>query len=112
MDRILRQKLLSLLDGKPLWMSEYTKRQFTESGNFLVDDDYEKKAGIDDFCFIENKGYDISVCDEIWIFRWNVKYPFDKSFDVDLEKEGFHLDEEQTFVGYSHEEIGLEIYKK
>jgi len=112
MDRLLRQRLLSLLDGKRLWMSEYTKRQFSEEGNFSVDDEYEKKAAPDDFCFIEDKGYDISRCDEIWIFRWNRKYPYDKMFDEDLEKEGFRLDETQTFVGSSHEEIGLEIYKK
>ena len=112
MDRVLRQKLLLRLNGEKLWMSEYTKKQFTEEGNYCVDDDYEKNAGKDDFCFIENKGYSLDECNEVWIFRWKRKYPFDKSFTEDLLKLGFRQEVSQVFDGSSHEEIGLEVYKK
>ncbi len=112
MDRELRKQLLLLLEGKPLWMSEYTKRQFTEEGNYVVDDEYEKNASLDDYCFIENKGYDIKGCKEIIVFRWKRKYPFDKSFSVDFEKEGFKQEVARVFDGSSHEEILLEIYRK
>jgi hypothetical protein len=112
MDRVLRQRLLHRLEGRRLWMSEYTKRQFTEEGNYCVDDEYEKNAHDDDFCFIENKGYNLDKCDEVWIFRWKRKYPFDKSFDENLTGLGFRQEVSQVFEGSSHEEIGLEIYKK
>ncbi len=112
MDRQLRQHLLTLLDGRPLWMSEYTKRQFTEDGNYVVDDEYEKKCGDDDFCFIEDKGYSVDKCNEMWIFRWDKKYPRDKVFDVDLLKEGFVQRVSEVFPGYSHEKIMFEKYEK
>ena len=112
MDRVLRQKLLLKLDGKPLYMSEYTKRQFTEEGNFFVDDEYEKNANADDFCFIENKGYNFSDCDEVWLFRWDKNYPADKIFDFSPEAMGFSQVSVEVFSGSSHDEISFEIYKR
>jgi hypothetical protein len=111
-DKELRSQLLSLLDGEKLWMSEYTKKQFSEDGNFVVDDNYLENAAENDFCFVEDKGYSLDNCNEVWIFRWKRKYPFDKSFDVDLEAEGFKLVRKQKFKGFSHDEITLERYKK
>lgn len=112
MDRVLRQKLISLLGDKKLWMSQYTKKQFTEEGNYVVDDLYEENAHVDDYCFIEDKGYDLAKCDEVWIFRWDKKYPFDKSFDADALKTDFSLESASVFSGSSHDEILLEIYKR
>ena len=112
MDRVLRQKLLLLLEGQPLWMSEYTKKQFTEEGNYSVDDNYEQNAPSNAFCFIENKGYSLDNCDEIWIFRWMRSYPSDKFFTVDPIEKGFRQELTQVFKGSSHDEIVLQIYKK
>ena len=112
MDKKLRQRLISLLDGKPLWMSEYTKKQFDEEGNYVVDNDYENKAAETDFCFIEDKGFSLEDCNEVWIFRWKRKYPYDKKFEVDLSKEGFVKENVQKFEGSSHDEIKFEIYKR
>ena len=112
MDSVLREKLLAKLDGRPLWMSEYTKKQFTEDGNFIVDNDYEQNSSAEDFCFIEDKGYSLDGCDEVWIFRWKRKYPFDKSFDENLEELGFKRESKLKFAGSSHEKITFEVYKK
>ncbi len=112
MDKGLRKHLLSRLEGKKLWMSEYSGSQFVEEGNYVVDDDYEEKAAKWDFCFIENKGYSFRECDEVWIFRWKRIYPYDKCFDVDLPAMGFVLESKEKFSGTSHEEITLEIYRR
>jgi hypothetical protein len=108
----LRKRLLSMLCGKKLWMSQYSKKQFEENGEIVVDDNYEENAGESDYCFVEDKGYSLDKCDEIWIFRWNKKYPFDKSFDVNLTDEGFSMEFSEKFCGTSHDEITLEVYKK
>ncbi len=111
-DRVLREKVLSMTAGHTLWMSEYSAKQFAEGGDFKVHDRCADKAKTDDFCFVENTTFSIDDCDEVWMFRWNRRYPADVTWNVDLQTNGFSLTGTEEFVGSSHPKITLDIYKR
>lgn len=111
-DRALRERLLTLTAGHTLWMSAYSAKQFTEGGEFVIDDDYLQKAGEDDYCFVEDKGFDLSKCKGIVLYNWNRHYPSDVTWDIDLEAEGFVRTSQIDFAGHSHETITETIYRK
>ncbi len=111
-DRALRERVLSLTAGHTLWMSNYSAEQFTEGGGFTADDDYLQKAGEDDYCFVEDKEFDLSTCKGVVLYNWNRHYPADVTWDVNLAAEGFVLTAETDFAGHSHEKITESIYTK
>lgn len=111
-DRVLRARVLELAAAHTLWMSRYSAKQFTEGGAFTVDDDYLQKAGEDDYCFVEDKGFDLSKCKGIVLYNWNRHYPSDVKWEVDPTAEGFVLSAETDFVGHSHEKITEQIYTR
>lgn len=101
MDVSVRKRILSIVKNKKLWMSEYTKKQFTEECNVCAD------ISQAEYAFIENPNDmgDI-VPEQIIVYRWNRKYPADVYFDL-----GERILKESTeFKGKSHEIITEEIY--
>ena len=111
-DRALRERVLTLTKGHTLWMSTYSAKQFTEGGEFITDDHYLQKAQTGDYCFIEDKSFDLSLCKGIVLYNWNRRYPSDLVWDIDLTAEGFTLASETDFAGYSHEKITERVYIK
>ena len=84
---------------------------------FLVDYlvigyDILKKAGKEDFCFVEGKlppEYEKNIT-QIILYRWNRKYPADIYFQIDLNR--WKMTGSWDFTGSSHEKITKEIYEK
>ena len=111
-DKILCENLLARIKGSKLWMSSYSAPLFSGEGEILIDDNYEAKAEENDYCFIEDKGYQIKDCKEIIIYKWNRLYPSDKMLDIDLKANGFKLISKRDFKGNSHEKITEEIYER
>ena len=111
-DRALRERVLTLTAGHTLWMSTYSAKQFTEGGDFIVDDNYLQKAGEDDYCFIEDQDFDLSRCKGVSLYNWNRHYPAVVKWDVDLVAEGFTQISKTDFVGHSHERITEYVYVK
>lgn len=116
-DRILREKILKLTDGRCLWMNSYTKKQFTEAADIsqiCVDDSFLEKVPSGDYCFVENSAvssYENEV-EKILLFKWNRKYPSDFWFDIQLGEHGWRLVSSEEFAGYSHDKITLEVYER
>lgn len=110
-DSVLREKVISLLDGKKLFLNEYSAKQFEDTDCLCVSDDFLHLAGQDDFCFIENVDVPADKADEIYLFQWNRDYPADMYFTVEL-KPAYKKIKAEDFVGSSHKKITLEIYKK
>ena len=131
-DRVVTEKILSMTEGKPLWMSAYSRRIFPEDAPVCVAEDLVGKVesaqeelereeaaqkepwqhpGEAAFCLIEEAvNLENEMIDEWIVFRWKRVYPADVflKFPVDdWEKELI-----ETFAGYSHEEIDLERYRK
>ncbi|MBQ3517958.1 MAG: ribonuclease Z [Clostridia bacterium] len=109
-DRVLRERILNLATNSRLWMSDYSSRQFTEGGNITIDNDYANKAEKDDYCFIEDGGYNFENCTEIVLYNWNRHYPSDIQFDFDLKANGYKRVSKTDFAGSSHKKITEEIY--
>ena len=112
-DRVLRDRLMSVIGDNTLFMSKYSADLFSDYDNIKVNNNYQKKAGADDYCFVEDRPFVIDhKVDMIIIYRWNRHYPADTYFNTDLSAEGYSLLSTYEFEGSSHERITEEIYKK
>ena len=111
-DRVLRADIMELTKGKVLWMNAYSKRQFTEDAadQIRVDEEFLKKAGDEDYCFVENADISdiVDLVREIWLYKWNRDYPADVFFPIDMT--GWRCEETKEFSGSSHETITRERY--
>lgn len=111
-DRVVREKILAHAADTKLWMSTYTAKQFTEGGDFTVDDDFVTKAGVGEYCFVEDKDFSLEKCEQVILYHWNRQYPGDKFFKEDLTANGYQKVSEMEFAGYSHEKITEQIFVK
>ena len=109
-DRVLREKLLSLVGDGRLLLNAYSARQFESTDKLTVSEDFWNQAGEHDFCFFENTAIPTDAADEWYLFFWNRDYPADCYFEVDLCKDGFQKIKTEHFVGSSHKKITLEVY--
>ena len=115
-DRIIRDDMLKIVQNARFLVNSYTAKQFTEEqiNQIEVEEDCLEHADKDTFVFIENIGVSnyISKIEQIIVYRWQRKYPADFFFDVDLASLDWELTEKDELVGYSHECILKEVYKK
>lgn len=104
-DRVVIEKVKEIVGEKPLYVSEYTHSLFEEA---TICKNFEN---FDGYVFIEDPIHIIeNEIEVLYIFKWNRHYPSDKKFNLDMKK--FDLISVENFVGYSHENITLEVYKK
>ncbi len=111
-DAVLIKKINELTKDSVLWVSDYSSSLFSESSNVLIDEDFPSKAAESDFCFIENKKLSTfeRKIEKIIVFKWNSKYPYDVTLDIDLSR--WSLTASVDFAGKSHEKITMEVYSK
>ena len=112
-DAVLCRDLLSLVQGRPLWMHPYSAPLFPDAPEtVIVDEDYLSKAGADEFCFVDRE--DVSDFSDqihtIILYHWQRAYPSDRRFPLDLSE--YRKTETVTFEGKSHPEIVREVWKK
>ena len=111
-DRKAREYILKMTAGRRLLMNPYSAKQFKEGGDITVTETPQKDAVAEDFVLIENLPVSLLGVEEVILFRWNVLYPSDVSFDTNsLAREGLTLRQTEEFVGYSHEKITVEFYR-
>lgn len=113
-DRALREQLLALTEGKPLWMNSYSALQFESAPNIRVDEDFLEKAGQGEYCFAEFPPLApyAGKAERILAARWNRTYPADAKLDIPLKEGLWNLVACQEFPGSSHETITLEVYER
>lgn len=111
-DSVLREWIINHTTGSNLWMSNYSAKQFNDLTGFIADDDYQIKAAVGDYCFVEDKGYALESVSEIILCHWNRKYQADKVFDIDLKANGFKKAYSEDIKGSSHDKITIETYRK
>lgn len=114
-DRVLMENLCELVGDGTLFISDFSAPLFVNSDvSAIAVSDPLFSAGEADFAFVEDRAvseYKDKI-NKLVIYRWNRKYPFDMAFDLDPEKEGMQLLESIDFVGYSHEKITREIWRR
>ena len=109
-DSVLNEHIIKMLDGGKLWLSLYSKQLFCDYENLEVNQEFGF-AGRDDFCFVEDSeivSYEDMV-DEVYLYKWNRKYPSDVKFPKDMLN-NFKLEGSTDFEGNSHEKITEERY--
>ena len=111
-DVVLREWIITHTAGSKLWMSNYSSDQFSDLSGYITDDNYAAKAESNDYCFIEDKGFNLESADEIILCHWNRQYPADMFFDIDLKANGFKKISREDIIGSSHDKITIEIYKR
>lgn len=109
MDRILREKMFSLTQGK-IFVNEFTADQFENKDGLHISESFLQEAGEQDLCFVENVKFDINKVNTLYIFNWNRLYPSDVTFNYTLD--GFKKIKTEKFEGSSHPKITLETYTR
>lgn len=115
-DKNLRKYLIALAGERKLWINSYTEGQFDTPLPPLIvsDDDFLKKAGANELCFVENqslKTYAEKVS-EVILLKWNRVYPADFYFDLPMPEAEWKLESTSEFGGNSHDKITVEVWKR
>lgn len=109
------------VENATLWLSDYSKELFVDSGLELknINELSLAEASDKDFIFIEDVSVDIQHVLEntesshyLYLCKWNKVYPADKRLDV-MEDYFNHFEVLSTeiFEGNSHDEIYLEEWR-
>lgn len=113
-DKTVIQKVIELSEGKRLWIHPFSTKLFGDElpEGICVDENFLKLAEKGEFCFVENQALQEveERIEDVIVFWWNRKYPFDFKLDLDLDKLGKMTEEE--FAGFSHEKITMTKYEK
>lgn len=110
------KKIIGLCQNKTLFIDEYSKKLFEETGftDFKILESGFSEFSKNSCCFLEKTSpspYE-KYTDKIILFRWNRAYPGDTYFDIDLNGGNWHLTNTEEFAGKSHEKITMEVYEK
>ena len=112
-DRVLIAELMAHIGDRRLVVSPYSAPLFpADAPDVTVAEDPCAAAGTDEFAFVEDTD-PIAAWDRVtsvMLYRWNRVYPADRRFRGDMT--GFLLSETHEFVGFSHEKITKEVWKK
>ena len=114
-DRLLRQHILELAEGRVLRMNPYSARQFEEAelANVVVSEGFLTEGSEGEYCFVENEAllpYEEKM-ERLIVFRWNKTYPADLCLDLKLDSV-WKLTGREEFQGYSHDVITMEVYER
>ena len=114
-DREVIRDIESLLGDSTLYISDFSKKLFSESKNSVVIEENPLiNRSKDDFVFIESislKPY-IDQADRMVLYHWGEAYPADTFLDTPPAENGFSLKSSVQFKGYSHENITREIWER
>lgn len=104
-DRVLIEKIKEIAKGEQIFASEYSTKILPDATLC------ENFDGVEGFAFIENpEDLFENQIEVLYVFKWNRHYPSDRKFNMDLTN--FELVTTEDFVGYSHENITLEVYER
>jgi len=111
-DRDLRKRILERAKDTRLWVSPYTRRQFTEETDRIREAKQPlSKAGQGELCFLEEPISEFPEdMEALILYRWNRDYPADVWLPP--VPEGWHLIRTEDFQGYSHGKLTEEVYEK
>ena len=111
-DSELRKDILSVADGRVVWINNYTAGQFGNPlpVNIKINEDFLNMAQKGDYCFVEDDEL-LNHCDQIeklFLYKWNRDYPSDKKLDLIPSELGWKLKSTVDFVGTSYKQITRE----
>ena len=110
-DKKVIEKVLDIVGESKLLVTEFSQTLFDE-GTVCIDSEMLEQAAEEDFCFVENLKLApyMDKISEIYLFKWNRKYPSDTKIDICIE-DSYKCVSSEEFEGNSHERITLEVWK-
>ena len=114
-DREVIKDIFNMIGDRPLFLNSYSAPLFSEKEDQLrIDEKFLDTVGEDEWCFVENRALlpYANHIETMVLYRWNRTYPFDMKMDIDPAFMGLVLCETVDFVGFSHEKITKEVYKR
>lgn len=110
----LRQYILEVCKDNPIFMNQYSFKQFAteETENIVVEDEFLNHAG-EEYCFVEGSPLEsyLSKITTLFLCKWNRDYPSDVTLDIDVTS-NFQMVSSVDIVGKSHEKITIEEWQK
>lgn len=114
--KVALQKIMDMTAGSTLWVNEYSAPLLSEFAvpQLCVDADFLSKAGIGEFCLVENVDVMpyLPFIEKVILFHWNRAYPSDVRFPINLRSGKWTLQSAEDFVGSSHNPITMEVFTK
>ena len=112
MDRVVRERIVSIAGKRKLRMSPYSAAQFGNDIPICADVAFADKAVRGEACFVEDAAHlpKLKDIEKIVIFRWNTVYPADTYFPQNDFEKRWKLIAKEEFSGYSHKTITQEVY--
>lgn len=108
-DKFLSERISQFAKDSVLNISPYSENLFSGLDvNLSVSEDFlDNEEG---FFFIENVVFETEKFDEIILMNWNRRYPSDKKINIDESL--FKRISQESMVGYSHENIVIERFRR
>ena len=113
-DKEVLKKCMEIVRDRRLWINDFSKTLFSgvDGMEVISDEDFLRKAGGEDFCFVEDA--DVVPYKEkiqrLYLFKWNRHYPSD--FRLSLDYSHWKLIEVTEFPGKNNKKITLEVYER
>ena len=114
-DKLMISDFAEYAADATVYMEPYSEELFSEENlNIILSENPMKFAEDGDFVFVERWAPlpFAKVANEIVVYKWNRRYPFDLKMDFSPDELGFRLESVYEFAGNAHEKITREIYKK
>jgi hypothetical protein len=114
-DKLMIKDLEEYVADAPIFIEPYSEELFSDvSLNIILSEKPLEFAEEGDFVFVERQKPSrfAERADEIVIYKWNRRYPFDFAMDFSPEALGFKLESSKDFKGYAHEKITREVYRR
>ena len=107
-DRKVIENIREFVGDSEILITDFSKELFMEDENVREVNVIENQNG--QFYFLEDilPSTIEDKIEKIILYNWNVDYPADMYFDIDLK--GWKLESEYEFEGFSHEKITRKIY--
>lgn len=114
-DRLLISDLSKTVGDGLLYITDMSEPLFESSEISAVSVPSPlESAAHGDYVFNEcfTLGEHLEKTERIILYKWNKKYPYDLSLDIEPTAVGYRLTESYDFVGTSHERITKEVYER
>ena len=107
-DRKVIEDIREFVGDSEILITNFSKELFMSDENARTVNVIEKRN--EQFYFLEDVQLSTieDKIEKIILYNWNVDYPADMYFDIDLKE--WKLESEYEFEGFSHEKITRKIY--
>ena len=114
-DKLVVSDIAEYVGDATLFMEPYSEELFSEAElNIILSENALRFAEDGDFIFLERQDplpY-AEAANELIIYNWNRRYPFDLAMKFSPKGLGFKLESVYEFKANAHDKVTRKVYKK